>query len=458
MKVLICGAGQVGMSIARQLADEGNDVTVIDQSAELIQKIGDSLEVRGLVGFASYPDVLERAGAADAELLVAVTYSDEVNLIACHVGHTLFNVPTRIARVRAQNYLESSRAALFSNERLAIDAIISPEIEIARAIMRQLQLPGAFDTVPFADGRVRLVGVRLGENCPVLNTPLRRLTELFPDLNVVVTGIVRNDRMTVPSGDDRLLPGDEIYFVGVADQVPRAMTLFGHEEKEARRMIIVGAGNIGLFLAQQLEAEQPSVKLKLIESNKARAELVADQVRRAVVLHGNALDGDILAEANVQSAEAIIALTNDDKVNILVSLLAKRAGCQRAMTLVNNQAYGQLVSSLGVDVVVNPRATTVSTILHHIRRGRIRGVHSLRDGQAEVIEGVALETSGLVGQPLRDVDLPAGIIVGAVVRGEEVIMPRGDTVIEAKDVVIMFALKEAVKVMEKLFAVRLEFF
>jgi trk system potassium uptake protein TrkA len=374
------------------------------------------------------------------------------------VAQALFNVPTRIARIRAQNYLRPEWANLFGKDRLPIDVVISPEIEVARAILRRLQVPGAFDMMPFVDDRVRMIGVRLTDECPILNTPLRELTALFPDLNAVVTGVVRDDRLMVPAADDQLQRGDEIYFVADTKQVPRAMSIFGHDEQEARRMIIIGAGNVGLFLANQIEEISPSVKLKLIESNKARAEYVADKLRHSVVLHGDALDGEILGEANVRATEAVIALTNDDEVNILASLLAKRAGCQRAITLVNSRAYGTLMASLGIDVAVNPRATTVSTILQHIRRGRIRSVQSLRDGAAEVLEAEALETSSLVGKPLRDVHLPDGMIVGAVVRDEQVIVPRGDTVIEAKDRIVMFALKDAVKKVEKLFSVRLEFF
>jgi trk system potassium uptake protein TrkA len=458
MKVIVCGAGQVGFNIAHHLATEGNDVTVIDQRPELIQKISDRFDVQAMVGFASQPDVLERAGAADADMIIAVTYADEVNMVACQVAHALFNVPTKVARIRSQAYLRPEWSDLFAREHLPIDVVISPEIEVARAIQRRLQVPGAFDMLPFAGDRVRCIGVRLTEDCPVLNTPLRQLTELFPDLNCVVVGVVRGDRLTVASGDDQLAPGDEIYFVAETGHVPRAMTLFGHEETEARRMIVVGAGNIGLFLAAQIERDQPSVKLKMIEANKPRAEYVADQLSRTVVLHGDALDGEILDEANVRASEAIIALTNDDEVNILASLLAKRSGCKRAVTLVNNQAYGPLISSLGIDVVVNPRATTVSTILQHIRRGRIRGVHAVRDGAAEVLEGEAMETSSLVGRPLRDLDLPEGMTVGAVVHAGRVILPRGDTVIEPKDRVIIFALREMVKKVEKMFSVRIEFF
>jgi trk system potassium uptake protein TrkA len=458
MKVIVCGAGQVGFNIARHLASENIDVTVIDQSAELIKKIGDLLDVQGMVGFASHPEMLERAGAAGADMIIAVTFADEVNMVACQVAHSLFNVPTKIARVRSQSYLQPIWRDLFSRDNMPIDVIISPEIEVARAVTRRLEVPGASDMIPFADGKIQVIAVRCGEDCPIVNTPLRQLTELFPDLNIVVVGIVRGDTVIAPSGDDQMLSGDEVYFAAFSGHVERAMTLFGHEEREARRVVIVGGGNIGLFLAQQLEAEHPDVKTKIIEIDRARAEYVADQLGRTVVIHGNALDREILDEANVGTAEAIVAVANDDEVNILSSLLAKRDGCKRAMTLVNNPTYPALVSSLGIDVVISPRATTVSTILHHIRRGRILSVHSVAGGAAEVIEAEALETSPLVGKPLRDVDLPAGITVGAVVRGEESIIPRGDTRIQAHDRVVIFAVSDVVKKVEQLFSVRLEFF
>lgn len=458
MKVIVCGAGLVGTTIARQLAAEGNEVTVIDQSPEQAHKVAETYDLRSIVGHASHPDVLDRAGAVDADMLIAVTYADEVNMIACEVARAIFKVPTKIARIRAQSYLKPEWSDLFNGENISIDYIISPEIEVARAIHRRILTPGAFDMIPFAGDRLRLIGVRLEEECPVINTPLRQLTELFPDLNINVCGIMRNDEMSVPGADDHLEAGDEIYFLAMSDHVQRAMRLFGHEEREARRLVLAGGGNIGLFLAREIEAQEAAVNLKVIEASKARAESIASQLSTAVVIQGDTLDMDILNEAKIGSAEAIIALTNDDEVNILASLLAKRAGCQRAITLVNNPAYENLIGSLGIDVVVNPRSTTVSSILQHVRRGRIRGVHSLRDGAAEVVEAVAIQTSALVGKPLRDLNLPDGIMIGAVVRADEVIIARGDCEIEAGDRLILFVRKDAVKKVEKLFAVRLEFF
>jgi trk system potassium uptake protein TrkA len=291
----------------------------------------------------------------------------------------------------------------------------SREIEVARAIGRRLEIPGAFDAIPLSDGKVTLIGVRCGADCPVINTPLRHLTALFPDLHIAVVGILRDDRKIVPTAEEQMLAGDEVYFVADSEHLKRALAAFGHEEPEARRLII-GGSNIGLFLAEAVEEQQRAVDIKLIEIDKKRAEYVSQRLHRTVVIHGDALDLDILTEANVKATETIIAVSNDDEVNILASLLAKRFGCQRSITLINKTTYGPLIGTLGIDAVVSPRTITVSTILQHVRRGRVRSVHSLSDGFGEIIEVDALETSSLVGPPLREAKLPDGVILGALVR------------------------------------------
>lgn len=458
MKVIVCGAGQVGSNIARYLASEGNEVTVVDQSQTLIQKIGDTLDATAINGFASHPDVLDQAGAAEADMLIAVTLSDEVNMMACQVAHALFALPTKIARVRSQSYLKPAWQKLFARDALPIDVIISPEIEVARGIERRLQVPGAFDMIPFADGKVRVIGVRCGPGCPLVNTPLRQLTTLFPDLRLEVVAILRNDRPIIPDGDDQMLPGDDVYFVVETSHVPRSMAAFGFEEMEARRIVIIGGGNIGLSLAEELEHRHPGATVRIIELDLKRAEVISQRLSHAVVLHGDGVDPEILEEASVGNAETVVAVTNDDEANILASLLAKRHGAQRAITLVNKMSYSPLMATLGVDAVVSPRAITVSTILQHVRRGRIRAVHSLRDGFAEVLEAEALETASFVNTPIKDIKLPSGVIIGAVVRGPDVIIPRPNTVIRPKDRVIILAAAGQVKKVEKMFAVRLEFF
>jgi trk system potassium uptake protein TrkA len=458
MKVIILGAGQVGYNIARYLAGAGNDVTVVDQRPELTLKISESLDIQALTGHASHPEILQAAGAEDAELLIAVTHADEVNMVACQVAHSIFNVPIKIARIRQQSYLESRWQDLFRREHLPIDFIISPEREIAKAIATRLEVPGAISVIPFADGRVRLISARCDENCPILDTPLRQLTFLFPDLHLVCVGITRDDRFFVPSGDDHLSAGDEVYSVVDANHVERAMRAFGHEERVAERIVIAGGGNIGLFLAKELEQRWPNASLALIEANEERARLVADQLPNHVVLHGDARDHEIHDEANIGNADAIVCVTNDDEVNIMSALLAKRSGCRKALTLVNNTAYGSLLGSLDIDVMINPRETTVSSVLLHVRRGRIRSAYSIRDGEAEVFEAEVLETSSLVGQAIRDARLPAGVIVGAILRDDEVVVPRGDTTILTGDRVVIVARGTMVKKAEKLFSVRIDYF
>lgn len=458
MKVIVCGAGRVGYNIARYLAGAGNDVTVIDQRQDLTQKIGESLDIQAITGFASHPEVLESAGAQDAEMLIAVTHADEVNMIACQVAHSLFKVPTKIARVRHQSYLQSRWQDLFRREHLPIDVIISPELEVARAIVRRLEVPGATAVTPFADDRVRLIAARCGPDCPVLETPLRQLTFLFPGLHMTCVGITRGDHFFVPTGDDHLIVGDEVYSVVDTAHVVRAMRAFGYEGHAAERIVIVGGGNIGLYLAQELETGRPDASLTLLERDAERARFIADKVTRTMILHGDIRDREIHEEANLPLAEALVSVTNNDEVNIMAALLAKRYGCNEALTLINNNAYAPLFSSLGIDAVINPRETTVSSVLQHVRRGRIKSVYSIRDGEAEVFEAEALETSPLVGQTLREARLPSGVIVGAVVRNEEVIVARGDTTIRAGDRVIVVARAAAVKRVEKLFAVRVDYF
>lgn len=458
MKVVICGAGQVGFHLARYLSSEQNDVTVVDQSPELIGKINDQLDVQAFVGHAAHPDVLERAGAENADMLIAVTFTDEVNMTACQVAHSLFNVPTKIARIRQQNYLNPLWGDLFAREHLPIDVIISPEKEVARAIGRRLRAPGAFDIIPMGDEKVRVIGVRCNEDTPVINTPLRQLTSLFPDLNIVVIAILRDERMIIPSSNDQMLPGDEVYFVADAEHVARAMAVFGHEEKQTKRIIIVGGGNIGTFVANDLEESDEGYSVRIIEQSKSRARKVAEALPTTNIILGDGLDSEILEEANIKQAETIISVTDDDETNILSSLLAKRFGVDRAVTLVNKNSYAPLITTLGIDVVVSPREITASTILQHVRRGRIRSVHSLRDGFAEIIEAEALATSPLVGKKIRDAKLPKGILVGAIVRDDEVIIPRPSTAIVENDIVIMMVAAESVRKVEKMFAVRLEYF
>jgi trk system potassium uptake protein TrkA len=458
MRVIICGAGQVGYGIAERLAAEQNDDSVIDTSPDLIRAVRDSLDVRGFVGHGAHPDVLEKAGAQEADMIIAVTLYDEVNMVACQVAHSLFNVPTKIARIRAQPYLQPHYMDLFSRDHMPIDVIISPEVEVGDMVLRRIALPGATDVVRFADSKVLLVAIECLEDCPVVNTPLAQLSELFPDLPSTVVGVVRGEHLFVPHSADQLVTGDLAYVVTRMDQVRRTLGLFGHEEQEATRMVIAGGGNIGLYVARAIEQKQARTKVKIIESSRERAVAIADELRRTVVLQGSALDQKLLMEADVQHADLMVALTNDDQVNILASVMAKRLGCKSNLALINNPTYHDFTKTLGIDAHVNPRTVTISKILQHVRRGRIRAVHAVQRGAAEVIEAEALETSPLVGPPLRELDLPDGVRIGAIYRDGEMITPSGSVRIKPKDRVVMFALEKAVKQVEQMFRVSLEFF
>ncbi|MDF1599972.1 Trk system potassium transporter TrkA [Mesorhizobium sp. YIM 152430] len=458
MRVIICGAGQVGYGIAERLSAEHNDVSVIDTSAELIQSVRDNLDARGFVGHGSHPDMLAAAGAEEADMIIAVTLYDEVNMTACQVAHSLFNVPTKIARIRAQSYLQPHYMDLFSREHLPIDVIISPELEVGEMVLRRIALPGATDVVRFADNKIAMVAIECMEDCPVINTPLSQLTDLFPDLPSTVVGVSREGRLFIPHSADQLVAGDLAYVVTTKDQVRRTLSLFGHDEQEATRIVIAGGGNIGLYVARTIELRQSRTKVKIIEASRRRAVAIADELRRTVVLNGSALDQKLLQEADIAEADLMVAVTNDDQVNILSSVLAKQLGCKSNLVLINNPTYHDFTDMLGIDAHVNPRTVTISRVLQHVRRGRIRAVHSVQRGAAEIIEAEALETSPLVGPELRELELPDGMRLGAIYRNGEVLKPSGTMRIKPKDRIVMFAMAKAVKQVEQLFRVSLEFF
>ncbi len=458
MKVVICGAGQVGFGIAERLAGEQNDVSIIDTNPRRIQAVSDQLDVRGVVGMGSHPDVLAKAGIDQADMLIAVTLHDEVNMVACQVAHTLFNVPTKVARIRAQTYLAPEWRDMFSRDHLPIDVVISPELEVGEMVLRRLSLPGAIDTVTFADGAVVVAGVLCDEDCPVLDTPLNQLTQLFPDLQATIVALGRGGKTIVPRSIEQLQVGDVAYFVAQADQVQRTLSIFGHDEVPGLRIVVAGGGNIGFYVASELEKRNPAARIKIIEPSRERAQVIAEGLSRAVVLNGDALDHTILDEAGVGEADTMIALTNDDRINILSCLLSKQIGARRILALLNEQGYASFARGLGIDAHVNPRQITVSKVLQHVRRGRIRGVHALLDGSGEMIEAEALETSPLVGKPLRELNMLDGLRIGAIVRNGHVMLPTGDFVVRAHDRVVLFALAERIKRVEQLFRVALEFF
>lgn len=460
MDIIVCGAGLVGYHIARQLSIEGHNITVVDSSLENIRRVDDTLDVRSVNGFASLPHVLDQANAADADMLIAVTQADEVNMVACQVAHSLFKVPLKIARVRNQDYLQPLWADLFDRDNMPIDAIISPEKEVARTIARDLAVPGAFDAIPAVDGKVQIIGVHCNEDCPVLNTPLRQLSGVFPDVSIIVIGIIRDGQRIPLTSDEQMLADDDVYFIADSDHVERSLRIFGHEESRARHIIVLGGGNVGLFLATQALDDNPNTTVRIIEAKKERADYLSGvlEPKGVTVISGDALEHEILMEAGVERTEAIVAVTNDDETNILGSLLAKRHGARRAMALVNNTTYSPLITSLGVDAVISPRAITASTILQHVRRGLVRNVHALGENFGEVLEIDVLESTNQAGKAIRDIDVPEGTLFGAIVRKGNVIKPSGQTVVEKDDRVVVFVPPNTAQNMIQRFSVRLDHF
>ncbi|OYU19903.1 MAG: Trk system potassium transport protein TrkA [Rhodobacteraceae bacterium PARR1] len=458
MKVIICGAGQVGWQIARQLSGERNDVTLVDQNADLIRRATDVLDVQGIVGFASYPDVLEKAGARDADMIIAATHSDEVNMVTCEVAHAIFAIPRKIARLRAQSYLDAIYSDLYRRDHLPIDVVISPEREVAEAALQRLAAPSTFDTETFFAGKAQLLGIQLDADCPVLNTPLRQLNDLFPSLRAIVVGVRRRGRLFAPDPGDQLFAEDQIYVLTHSEDMNRALDIFGKQTKKQERIVIIGGGNVGLAVARALESRTDRVRARIIEKNRARAEKAADSLERTIVLNGDGMDIDMLMEASIDRADAVLAVTDDDKTNLLVAVRAKQAGCRMSIALVNDPTLAPLMGALNIDAYINPRATTVSSILRHIRHGKVRAIYSIGDSEAEVIEAQVLSTSPLAGRLIRDVQFPEGVLVGGIMKADRVLKPTGDTRIEAGDVLAIFALTKDVPEVERLLQVSVDFF
>ncbi|MDT8855810.1 Trk system potassium transporter TrkA [Paracoccaceae bacterium Fryx2] len=458
MKVIICGAGQVGWQIARHLSGERNEVTVVDYNADLVRRATDTLDVKGVVGFASYPDVLERAGARDADMIIAATHSDEVNMVTCQVAHSIFAVPRKIARLRAQSYLDAIYADLYRRDHLPIDVVISPEREVAEAALQRLAAPATFDTESFMGGRAQLLGLALGEDCPVLNTPLRQLNELFSTLRAIVVGVRREGRLFAPDPGDQLFAQDQIYVFSHSEDLNRTLEIFGKSTKKQERVVIIGGGNVGLGVARALEARTDRVRAKIIEKDRGTAERAADGLTRTIVLNGDGMDMDLLMEASIDRADAVLAVTDDDKTNLLVAVRAKQAGCPMAIALVNDPTLVPLMGPLDIDAYINPRATTVSSILRHIRHGRVRAIYSIGDAEAEVIEAQVLSTSPLAGRLIRDINFPEGVLVGALMKGDRVFKPTGDMRLEEGDVIALFAMAKDVPEVERLLQVSVDFF
>lgn len=458
MKVIICGAGQVGWQIARHLSGERNDVTVVDNNPELVRRATDSLDVQGIAGFASYPDILDRAGARDADMIIAATHSDEVNMVTCQVAHSVFAIPRKIARLRSQSYLDAIYSDLYRRDHMPIDVVISPEKEVADAALQRLLAPAAFDTETFFGGKAKLLGLTIDEESPIINTPLRQLSDLFSTLHSIVVGVRRKGQLFAPESGDQLLVGDECYVFCNEKDVSRTMQVFGKSLRKQERVVLIGGGNVGLAVAQNLEHRTERIRAKVIEKNRTIAERAADVLERTIVLHGDGLDSGLLAEANISRADAVLAVTDDDKTNMLAAVRAKSEGCPLAIALINDPTLVPLMAPLGIDAYINPRATTVSSILRHIRHGRVRAVYSIGDAEAELIEAEVLSTSPLSGKLIRDIPFPEGVLVGGVLKDGVVHKPNGKLKIDEGDVVAMFSMSGDVAEVERLLQVSIDFF
>jgi trk system potassium uptake protein TrkA len=456
MKIIILGAGQVGTSVAANLVSESNDITVVDHNPDLLRELQDRFDLRAVLGHGAHPDVLRRAGAEDADMIIAVTNSDETNMVACQVAYTLFHTPTKIARVRAQSFLDQPK--LFGTDALPIDVPISPEALVTDYILRLIENPGTLQVLDFAGGRIRLVAVKAYYGGPLVGHELRTLHDHMPKVEARVAAIYRQDRAIEPQGDTVIEADDEIFFVAAPIHIRSVMSELRRLDRPYKRLIIAGGGNIGTRLAGSLER---SYRVKIIERDLVRCKRISETLEKTIVLHGDAADRDLLQEENVENTDVFCAVTDDDEANILSAMLAKRLGARKVMALINRQSYVDLVQSGSIDVAISPQQATIGSLLKHVRRGDVVMVHSLRRGAAEAIEAIAHgdETSSkVIGRSIENIQLPKGASIGAIVRGEDVLMAHHDAVIEPEDHVILFLQdKSRIQEVERLFQVGVTF-
>jgi len=460
MNIIICGAGRVGFTIAKLLSEQGHSITVIDQSSEDIQKINDTLDVKAIVGKATYPTILEKANAAETDMIIAVTRNDEINMLICQIAFSIFKIPKKIARIRSQDYLNPKFTRVYNKENLPIDVIISPEIEIAKSIQRKLEAPGALDSVPFANNKIRLLEILINKNCKLIDIKLNELTKKFPNLDANIIGIIRDEKFIIPKKNDEVKHNDKIYVIINSSQMAETLEAFGHKEKISKKILIIGGGNIGYNLAKNLEETLDSARVKIVEKNKERAEYLASELNNTIIINGDGLDEEILTEANLEEAETVLALTNDDEDNLMVSVLVekfakdeKNLDDKRTMALINKPNYSLLQSSLKIDDLIDPRMNTVSSILKHIHKGTIETAYTILNGEYEVIEAEIIETSELINKELKNTNLPEEIRIGAVLRSDKVIIPRSNFVFQKEDRVVFLAKKDSISVVENLFRI-----
>jgi len=458
MNIIICGAGRVGFTIAKLLSEQGHSITVIDQTSEDIQKINDSLDVKAIVGKATYPSILEKANASETDMIIAVTRNDEINMLICQIAFSIFKIPKKIARIRSQDYLNPKFTRVYSKENLPIDVIISPEIEIAKSIQRKLEAPGALDSVPFADNKIRLLEILIKDGCKSIDIKFNELTKKYPKLDANIIGINRDDKFFIPKKTDTVKKNDKIYIIINSLQMSETLESFGHLEKISKKILIIGGGNIGFNLAKNIEETLETVRVKIIEKDKDRAEYLAKELNDAIVINGNGLDEETLSEANLDEAETVLALTNDDEDNLMVSVLVekftkdqKKIDDKRTMALINKPNYSLLQSSLKIDDLIDPRMNTVSSILKHVHKGTIENAYTISNGEYEVIEAEIIETSELINKEIKNSNFPDEIRIGAILRDKKVIIPRSDFVFQKNDRVVFITKKESISFVENIF-------
>ncbi len=460
MNIIICGAGRVGFTIAKLLSEQGHSITVIDPSSEDIQKIDDALDVKAIVGKATYPTILEKANASETDMIIAVTRNDEINMVICQIAFSIFKIPKKIARIRSQDYLNPKFTSVYNKENLPIDVIISPEIEIAKSIQRKLEAPGALDSVPFAKNKIRLLEILINDNCSLINIELSNLTKKYPNLDANVIGIIRDEKFLIPKKNDDIKKNDKIYVIINSSQMEETLEAFGHKEKVSKKILIVGGGNIGFNLAKSIEETLDSIRVKIVEKDKDRSEFLANELNNTIIINGNGLDEEILAEANLEEAETVLALTNDDEDNLMVSVLVEKFAKdeesiedKRTMALINKPNYSLLQNSLKIDDLIDPRMNTVSSILKHVHKGTIETAYTIMNGEYEVIEAEIIETSELINKELKNSNLPDEIRIGAVLREDKIIIPRSNFVFQKDDKVVFLAKKDSISVVENIFRI-----
>jgi len=454
MNIIICGAGRVGFTIAKLLTEQNHSITIIDQSSEDIQKINELLDVKAIVGKATSPVILDKANTKDADMIIAVTKNDEINMLICQIAFSLFKVPKKIARIRSQEYLNPKFSSLFNKENLPIDYVISPEVEIAKSIQRKLEAPGTLDNVPFADNKIRLLEILIDEKCSIQGIKLNDLTKKFPKLNAYILGVIRDEKFLIMKKNDKLNRNDKAYIVVNTNQMEETLKVFGHYEKISNKILIIGGGNIGFNLAKNIEESFESARVKIIEKDKSRAESIANYLNDTIVINGNGLDEDVLNEANLDEVETVLALTNDDEDNLMVSVLVEKfSKDKRTMALINKPNYSLLQSSLKIDDLIDPRMNTVSSILKHVHKGTIENAYSILNGEYEVIEADIIETSELINKELKNSNLPDEIRIGAILRGNEVLVPTSNYVFQKDDTVVLLSKRDQLPIVENMFRI-----